>query len=90
MEISFDPAKRERTLHERGLDFMDAPEVFSGHTYEWIDDRFDYGEVRNVVVGRLRGRMVIVIWTAVGSARRIISMRKANDREQARYTKYLG
>ena len=38
MEISFDPAKRERTLHERGLDFMDAPEVFSGHTYEWIDD----------------------------------------------------
>lgn len=90
MEITFDPAKRERTLHERSLDFMDASEVFAGRTYEWIDERFDYGETRNVVVGRLSGRMVIVIWTPVGSARRIISMRKANEREQARYGKYLG
>lgn len=90
MDISFDPTKRASTLLERGLDFIDAPEVFAGHTYEWIDERFDYGEVRNVVVGRLRGRMVIVIWTPVGSGRRIISMRKANEREQARYGKYLG
>lgn len=90
MEITFDPAKRENTLRERQLDFMDAAEVFTGRTYEWIDERFDYGEVRNVVVGRLRGRMIIIIWTSVGNARRIISMRKANDREQARYGKYLG
>ena len=90
MEIVFDPAKRENTLLERGLDFIDARDVFAGHTYEWIDERFDYGETRNVVVGRLRGRMVIVIWTPAGSARRVISMRKANEREQARYGKYLG
>jgi uncharacterized DUF497 family protein len=30
MEISYDPAKRAATLEERGLDFVDAPEVFSG------------------------------------------------------------
>ncbi|MBL8597861.1 MULTISPECIES: BrnT family toxin [unclassified Devosia] len=90
MEITFDPGKRERTLRERGLDFMDVPAVFAGRTYEWIDERFDYGEVRNTVVGRLSGRMVIIIWTPVGSARRIISMRKANEREQERYGKYLG
>jgi len=53
MEITFDPGKRERTLRERGLDFMDVPAVFAGRTYEWIDERFDYGEVRNTVVGRL-------------------------------------
>lgn len=90
MKISFDPAKRDWTLRERGLDFMDAPEVFSGRTYEWIDDRFEYGEVRKVAVGRLQGRMVVVVWTPVGDAKRIISMRKANDREQARFGKYLG
>lgn len=61
MEITFDPAKREKTLRERELDFLDAAEVFRGRTYEWIDERFDYGETRNVVVGRLRGRMVVVI-----------------------------
>jgi uncharacterized DUF497 family protein len=29
--------------------------------------------------------MVIVIWTPRGDARHVISMRKANDREEARY-----
>ena len=61
MEISFDPAKRERTLLERGLDFLDAPEVFSALNYRFIDDRFDYGEEREVVIGYLRGRMVVVV-----------------------------
>jgi uncharacterized DUF497 family protein len=36
-------------------------------------------------VGFLRGRMVVVVWTPRGEARHIISMRKANDREKARY-----
>jgi uncharacterized protein len=30
MGITFDPAKRARTLAERGLDFADAAEVFAG------------------------------------------------------------
>jgi hypothetical protein len=38
-----------------------------------------------MTVGHLRGRMVIVVWTARGDARHVISMRKANDREQARF-----
>ena len=33
----------------------------------------------------LRGRMVVVIWTPRADARHVISMRKANDREKARY-----
>jgi ribosomal protein L34 len=35
-------------------------------------------------------RMVIVVWTPTEDGRRIISMRKANDREQARYSHRLG
>ena len=90
MEISFDPAKRERTLRERQLDFMDAPEVFTGPNYRFVDDRFDYGEVRIVTIGYLRERMVVVIWTERAPARHIISMRKANDREKADYRELLG
>jgi uncharacterized DUF497 family protein len=90
MRIAFDPAKRDRTLRERGLDFADAAEVFAGDTLDGQDERQDYGEIRMVTVGHLRGRMVVIVWTPRGEARHVISMRKANDREQARYRQRLG
>ena len=90
MEISYDPAKRATTLEERGLDFVDAPEVFSGPVFELADDRFDYGEERYITIGMLRGRMVVLAWTPRGAARHIISMRKAHDREQARFQARIG
>jgi uncharacterized DUF497 family protein len=83
--ISFDPAKRLRTLEQRGLDFLDAETVFAGPTIELPDRRRDYGEVRIICIGRLRGRVVIVVYTDRNGIRHIISMRKANDREQRRF-----
>jgi hypothetical protein len=90
MKITFDEAKRARTLVERGLDFSQATEVFAGPTIDIEDLRFDYREIRMMSVGHLRGRMVIVVWTQVDDTRRIISMRKANGREQARYRERFG
>lgn len=87
MRITYDPAKRERTLRERGLDFERAADVFADLTIDIPDLRRDYGEPRVNSVGHLDGRMVIVCWTPRGDARHIISMRKANDREKARYAK---
>ena len=46
MRVTFDPAKRERTLAESGLDFDDAAIVFRGVTVEFEDTRKDYGEPR--------------------------------------------
>jgi Uncharacterized protein conserved in bacteria len=85
MKITFDPAKREWSLRERGLDFAEAGEVFAGVKLESPDERHDYGELRMVTVGYLRARMVIVCWTPRGEARHVFSMRKANDREKAKY-----
>ena len=85
MAITFDPAKRERTLAERNLDFADAVAVFEGPLLQFEDERFDYGETRMVAVGYLHERMMIVIWTPRGADRHVFSMRKANDREQRRY-----
>jgi len=90
MGISFDPAKRARTLAERGLDFADAAEVFAGTTAEAEDTREDYGETRIICFGLLRGRLVQVVYTLRGADRHIISMRKANDREKARLAALLG
>ncbi len=85
MRIAFDEEKRRLTLQARGLDMADAGLVFEGPTLTVPDDRRDYGERRMITVGLLRGRMVVLVWTQRGAWRRIISMRKANDREQALY-----
>ncbi|MBV8978816.1 MAG: BrnT family toxin [Alphaproteobacteria bacterium] len=90
MEISYDPAKREWTLRERGLDFAETPIVFGGRTFTALDDRHDYGEERRITVGLLRGRMVVIVWTPRDEGRHIISFRKANDREETKYQSRLG
>ena len=90
MAITFDPAKRDKTVKERGLDFADAQIVFDSLLIENPDLRFDYGEARFIPVGLIRDRMIVVVWTRRGDDRHIISMRKANDREQRRYGKQLG
>lgn len=90
MLVIFDPAKREKTLAERGLDFADADIVFDGVTLEVEDTRRDYGEERVICYGLLAGRMVVIGYTPRGAARHIFSMRKANDREQNRIAPLLG
>ena len=90
MALTYDPTKRDWTLWVRGLDFTDAEEVFAGVTVDFEDNRADYGEQRCVCVGLLRDRMVVIVWTPRGYYRHIISMRKANEREQARCRERLG
>lgn len=90
MEIEFDSAKRDATLSERGLDFADAARVFAGPVLTWPDVRKPYGEDRFITVGRLDQRLVVIVWTPRGTARRIISMRKANEREIEQQESGLG
>ena len=89
MRVSFDPAKRVRTLAERDLDFEDAELVFAGTTIEIDDTRRNYGERRVICYGLLAGRIVVVGYTPRGSARHVFSMRKANARDQARIGPHL-
>lgn len=85
MDIEFDETKRQTTLQQKGMDMADAWQVFLGPHLTVQDTRRDYGEVRQVTVGYMNGRLVYVAWTDRGAVRRIISLRKANDREVARY-----
>ncbi|MGD0505992.1 MAG: BrnT family toxin [Steroidobacteraceae bacterium] len=89
MRITFDPAKRAKTLADRGLDFADAAKIFAGMTLEVGDTRKDYGETRIICFGYLEGRMVVVGYTPRGAGRHIFSMRKANEREQSRIAPLL-
>ena len=89
MRVTFDPAKRDKTLRERGLNFEDVSIVFAGTTVEIADTRRNYGEPRIICYGLLAGRLVVVGYTPRGAARHIFSMRKANDREKARLAPYF-
>jgi uncharacterized protein len=88
MKIEYDHLKRQATLEERGLDFADAPAVFSSpRRITWQDNRQDYGEVREITMGELAGRLVIMVHTRRAESTRIISMRNANEREQRWFEK---
>lgn len=89
MRVTFDPAKRAKTLLERGLDFEDTMSVFEGTTVEVEDTRRNYGEPRIICYGLLCGRLVVVGYTPRGATRHVFSMRKANHREQARLAPYF-
>ena len=85
MPIEFDTAKRTATLEARGLDMARAHEVFAGATLTVEDDRQDYGEDRFITIGFLDATMVVLVWTPRDGAHRVISMRKANERERTLY-----
>lgn len=89
-DIEYDLRKQQDTLKHRGLDFNNAPDVFAGKTLSMIDDRKDYGEERIITVGKLSGKVTVIVWTQRGEKRRIISMRYANERERERYESRLG
>ncbi|MDE0206456.1 MAG: BrnT family toxin [Candidatus Tectomicrobia bacterium] len=85
MTVAFDEAKRKFTLETRGLDMARADEVLAGSTLTVRDHRRDYGEDRFITIRFLDRRMVVLVWTPRNRDLRIISMRKANEREQALY-----
>ena len=89
MQLEFDSTKRDKALAERGLDFARAGEVFAGQHFTGQDMRQNYAEDRFITIGPLDARLVVLVWTPRGEVRRIISMRKANDREKAFYARYL-
>ena len=85
----WDEEKSEKNLSERGLNFADAERVFSSPCVTFEDTRFDYGEPRFITFGHLEGRLVIIAHTPRGENTRIISMRKANNREEKIYQERL-
>ena len=90
MKIEFDPAKRDVTMEERGLDFADVARVIVGVTVTNEDRRYDYGEQRFQTYGLLNDRVVMFAWTPIDGGLRVMSMRKCNDKEQASFAARMG
>jgi len=90
MTYEWDGAEIRSNVAKHGLDFEDAELVFTAPCVTFVDNRFDYGEERFVTLGFLGGRLVMIAHAQRGETTRIISMRKANRREQKIYQERLG
>lgn len=87
MRISYDPAKNERNVRNRGLSFDSAAQFdFEGALYA-VDERQDYGEMRYIAIGLLGVRLHVLCFAETADGIRVISFRKANAREVRRYAK---
>ena len=85
MEFSWSERKRALNLKQHGLDFIDASSVFEGLTFTYEDDRFSYAEQRFVTLGLLAGIPVSIVHSENDHEIRVISFRKATNREAQIY-----
>ncbi|PDQ21944.1 hypothetical protein CN311_06375 [Mesorhizobium sanjuanii] len=87
--FTFDPAKNARNLADRGIDFSVASQFEFAAALIAVDDRKDYGEVREVAIGFIGQRMHVLVFTIRGDACHVISLRKANSREIKAYVEKI-
>lgn len=84
-----DPKKERRNIAERGLSLDLAEQLDWATALIWEDKRNDYGERRYCVLGLIEDRLHSVVFTPRNGKPRVISLRKANQREVNRYEKAI-
>ncbi len=89
-QFEWDENKNRANIEKHGLDFVDAETMFESTFLFRPDMRKDYGELRCIGIGTIRGRTAVVIFTERDPKTiRIISLRKANREERKQYEKAL-
>ena len=85
METIFYPAKSQRNFDLRGLAFERAADFEFATALSWLDQRKDYGEGRWIALGYLGERLHVLCYLEIPEGVRVISLRKANERERRTY-----
>jgi hypothetical protein len=89
VKLIFDPAKDIINQDKHGVSLALAEILFAGPHVSQADDRFDYGETRQVAFGFVRERLFVCVYMDRDSERRVISLRKANTREVKRHAEKI-
>lgn len=87
MRITFNPAKDAINLAKHGISLAAATDIEWDTLYAASDSRQAYGEERMIGIGYIGLRLFVVVYVDRDDRRRIISLRKANRREENRYAK---
>lgn len=86
MKFEWDESKSESCFQDRGFDFVYAARAFfDPDRIVQADVRHSYGEDRFQLMGAIERRLFVVVYTLRQESIRIISARKANQREVRHY-----
>jgi uncharacterized protein len=90
MQFEWDENKNRQNFKKHGISFEEAKEIFLGIIFTSIDDRFDYGEIREISIGTIQGVVIVTVThTERKGIIRIISARKATPKERKAYHEYF-
>ncbi len=90
MTFEWDEHKARRNIVKHAVRFEYAARIFlDPRRLDAEDNRRDYGEERRLTLGTIEGRLFVVAYTLRGAVIRLISARKANEREQRKYHETL-
>lgn len=89
MEIEFDPEKDATNVKKHGISLAIAGELDWDAALVWVDDRFEYGEMRMIALAPKTATLYFVAFVERGAAFRIISLRRANRREVKQYVQTI-
>jgi uncharacterized protein len=89
MQIQFDPAKDMANQAKHGESLSLAGELDWEAALVWVDERFEYGEVRMIALAPQTGILYYVAFVDRGEVRRVISLRRANRREVKHYVQTI-
>ena len=85
MSVSYDSNKNERNIEQRGLRFDQVADLDWDNAWIYQDERNEYNEIRFIAYSMLDKRLHFVCFTETKDGIRVISFRKANNREVKRY-----
>ena len=85
VEFEWDEVKRRYGIEKHGVDMLYAALIFEGPVLTVVDDRMDYGEVREVSLGLVDDEVFLVVHTQRGEVTRIISGWKGGRNDRRRY-----
>lgn len=85
MDLSYDPAKNASNTTKHRVSFELAKELEWASALVDEDTRCDYRERRFQVLGLIRSRLHMLVFTPRAGCLHVISLRRASPRERARY-----
>jgi uncharacterized DUF497 family protein len=84
--FEWDDDKNRLNIEKHGVSFDTACRIFDGFVFTVRDQRFDYGEVRDISIGEVGDLTVLtVVHTDRNGITRLISARAASRSERKRY-----
>lgn len=89
MRITFDPAKDAANRAKHGVSLSVARELDWKAALVWIDDRFEYDELRMIALAPETEILYYVAFVDRGETRRIISLRRATRLEVKHYVQSI-